>query len=174
MQGVGIAGIVHAVGAQPDLGHQGRHLVQGPQVQRRPDELSANLDCGGHPVVQAGERVNHGDPLASNILISPAGTPVLLDWEFGGLFLPGFDLAMLHTQLGAGTPAIRERIDAIITEAGAQAAFAVNLAIVLTRELRIYRELPDGAARDACLPLIASAWEAARERIRRLATGKTP
>jgi aminoglycoside phosphotransferase (APT) family kinase protein len=122
----------------------------------------------------AADQINHGDPLASNILIGPAGSTVaLLDWEFTGLFLPGFDLAMLHTQLGASTPAVRERIDAIVDEAGAQAAFAVNLAVVLTRELRIHRELPGGPVRDTSLEAIAPAWDAARERIRQLATRRS-
>jgi Phosphotransferase enzyme family len=123
---------------------------------------------------RAPDQVNHGDPLASNILISPAGPPALLDWEFTGLFLPGFDLAMLHAQLGASTPAIRDRIDTIVDEAGAQPAFAINLAVVLTRELRIHRELPHGPAQDRCLAIITSAWDAARDRIRQLAPRTSP
>jgi hypothetical protein len=124
-----------------------------------------------HP---APDQINHADPLASNILMSSDGAPALLDWEFTGLFLPGFDLAMLHTQLGASTPAIRDRIDTIVDEAGTQAAFAVNLAVVLTRELRIHRELPHGPARDRCLAIITSAWDAARARIRQLAPRTSP
>lgn len=133
------------------------------------DELTALLRLVG---TRSGpDQVNHGDPLASNILIGKAGDAVLLDWEFTGLFQPGFDLAMLHTQLGPGTPAVRERIDAIVAEAGIQESFAINLAVVLTRELRLHHELADDdPARIRCLPLIESAWAAARLRLHGLTT----
>ncbi len=39
----------------------------------------------------------HGDPLPSNFLCLEDGHIALLDFEFTGLFLPGFDLALLHT-----------------------------------------------------------------------------
>lgn len=131
------------------------------------DELTALLRLLG--TLGRPDQVNHGDPLASNILIGTAGDAVLLDWEFTGLFLPGFDLAMLHTQLGPGTPAVRERIDAIVAEAGIQESFAVNLAVVLTRELRLHHELADDdPARIRCLPLIESAWTAASMRLQDL------
>ncbi|HEY1616260.1 MAG TPA: phosphotransferase [Streptosporangiaceae bacterium] len=43
----------------------------------------------------------HGDPLPDNMLITESGEWALLDWEFTGLFLPGFDLAMFHVLLAA-------------------------------------------------------------------------
>jgi hypothetical protein len=52
-----IAWVILAFGTKPNLGHQGRHLVQGPKVERGPEELPADLDRGGHPISQAGERV---------------------------------------------------------------------------------------------------------------------
>jgi hypothetical protein len=135
------------------------------------DELTALLQLLG-PLGQPGQ-VNHGDPLASNILIGTAGDAALLDWEFTGQFLPGFDLAMLHTQLGPGTPPVRERIDAIVAETGIQEFFAVNLAVVLTRELRLHHELEDDdPARIRCLPLIESAWAAASMRLQDLTSGR--
>ncbi|MGH3814768.1 MAG: hypothetical protein ACRDUV_20370 [Pseudonocardiaceae bacterium] len=39
----------------------------------------------------------------------------MLDWEFTGLYLPGFDLALLHTLITV-TPHARNRIDRIVTE----------------------------------------------------------
>jgi hypothetical protein len=117
-------------------------------------------------------QINHGDPLPSNVLLDTTGAATLLDWEFTGLFLPGFDLAMLHTTLGGHTPAIRDRIDDAVIDAGIERAFAVNLAVVLTRELRIHHELADGPLRDARLPLIEAAWHHGRDRLHRLATSR--
>ncbi|MBF6339795.1 phosphotransferase [Nocardia abscessus] len=92
------------------------------------DALLRLLDRAGTP-----DEVNHGDPLASNILLCDDGTTTLVDWEFTGLFLPGFDLAMLHTQLGAAMPKLKNRSDTVAAATGIEAPFVVNLAIVLTR-----------------------------------------
>ena len=116
-------------------------------------------------------QVNHGDPLPSNLLID-GDTCALLDWEYTGLFLPGFDLAMLHTLL-ARTPKARARIEAAVAEDGIAAPFAVNLAIVLTRELRLHRELPPDAPHRGRLGSIESAWTEARHHIHTLAAGGT-
>lgn len=35
-------------------------------------------------------QANHGDPLPANLLLTEQGRCVLLDFEFTGLFLPGF------------------------------------------------------------------------------------
>lgn len=117
--------------------------------------------------------INHGDPLPSNLLVTASGDCALVDWEFTGWFLPGFDLAMLHTLLGAHTPNLRGRIDQAVAETGTEEAFTVNLAMVLTRELRIHRELPHGPLRDARLPMIETAWAAARDRLHARAGSRT-
>jgi hypothetical protein len=114
-------------------------------------------------------QLNHGDPLAGNILLRGNIRAVLLDWEFTGMFLPGFDLAMLHTQLGATTPELRTRIDAAVVSAGIEEPFIINLATVLARELRIHRELPDGPLRDYRLEVIETAWQQTRERLHTIA-----
>lgn len=98
----------------------------------------------------------HGDPLPGNLILSP--TPgqgaALVDFEFTGLFLPGLDLAVLHTLLAA-TPGAPARIRAGAAAAGVDSrALLVNRAVVLARELRIHRELPDGALRRERLALI--------------------
>ncbi|HEV2374509.1 MAG TPA: aminoglycoside phosphotransferase family protein [Streptosporangiaceae bacterium] len=108
----------------------------------------------------------HGDPLPSNMLITPNGEWVLLDWEYTGLFLPGFDLAMLHT-LFAATPAARDRIETIVAARREVAPFLVNLAIVLAREFRIHNALPeDDPLRRIRLPVIQKSWGRARDLIR--------
>lgn len=115
----------------------------------------------------------HGDPLPGNLILfptpgqataaspgPPAGTVTgalagaLVDFEFTGLFLPGLDLAVLHTLLAA-TPGAPARIRAGAAAAGGDSrALLVNRAVVLARELRIHRELPDGALRRERLALI--------------------
>ncbi|MEV0395387.1 phosphotransferase [Polymorphospora rubra] len=129
------------------------------------DALARLLRRVGEP-----RQVNHGDPLPSNILLDPSLGTTLLDWEYTGLFLPGFDLAMLHTQIGAHSPLIKTRIDDLAAESGTEDAFAVNLAAVLTRELRMHHELPDGPLRGSRLPLIEAAWAHARDRLHQQAS----
>ncbi|WP_084497156.1 phosphotransferase [Nocardia amamiensis] len=138
----------------------GRYHAHGYLTDTDRDALLRLVDRAG-----AADQLNHGDPLASNILLRDTTPAVLLDWEFTGLFLPGFDLAMLHTQLGAATPALRTRIDTAVTAAGIEEPFVVNLATVLTRELRIHRQLPDGPLRETRLPVIDTAWQHTRERL---------
>jgi hypothetical protein len=118
--------------------------------------LLAELPPPGQP--------NHGDPLPSNLLLTAGGGCVLLDFEFTGLFLPGFDLAMLHALL-AGTPGAQARIEGVAAEAGAGPEFLVNLAMVLSRELRIHVELPAGELRASRLALLRPQWQALRERL---------
>jgi hypothetical protein len=79
------------------------------------------------------DRPAHGDPVPSNLMID-GGVCGLLDFEFTGLFLPGFDLAVLHTALIA-TPSALQRVRALVADAGIEDAFLVNRAIVLSREV---------------------------------------
>ncbi|MGH3067700.1 MAG: phosphotransferase family protein [Streptosporangiaceae bacterium] len=120
--------------------------------------LLAGLPRPGQP--------NHGDPLPSNLLLTASGGCALLDFEFTGLFLPGFDLAMLHALL-AGTPGAQDRIEDLAAGAGIWPAFLVNQAMALTRELRIHAELPDseGELRASRLAFLRPQWQALRERL---------
>jgi len=111
-------------------------------------------------------QLNHGDPLPGNMLRLPGGDWALLDWEFTGLFLPGFDLAMLGVLL-AGTPGAGDFLEEVVRRAGHEDAYLVNLAVVLSRERRIHLTLPgDHPLRVARLPVIDDAWSRARERLR--------
>jgi aminoglycoside phosphotransferase (APT) family kinase protein len=122
--------------------------------------LERLLDRCGPP-----RQLNHGDPLPGNILSTPGGEWALLDWEFTGLFLPGFDLAMLRILL-TGTPAATGHIEAIVAETGHLDAYLVNLAVVLSRERHIHHELhEDHPLRVARLPALETAWLQARDRI---------
>jgi hypothetical protein len=115
---------------------------------------------GAGPVAQP----NHGDPLPANLLLTEDGGCVLLDFEFTGLFLPGFDLAMLHTLL-AETPQAQARIDALVSNPDVRAPFLINQAMVLSRELRLHWELPEGEFRDRRLNLLEPQWVAVRDRL---------
>ncbi|MDA8369527.1 MAG: phosphotransferase [Nocardiopsaceae bacterium] len=118
--------------------------------------LEALLEAAG-PVDQP----NHGDPLPANLLITGHDECVLIDWEFTGLFLPGFDLAMLHTLLAA-VPGAQDRIEAVVTASDIEVPFLVNRAMVLSRELRMHAELPAGDLRERRLALLRPQWSAFR------------
>ena len=110
-------------------------------------------------------QLNHGDPLPGNMVRLPSGEWALLDWEFTGLFLPGFDLAMLSVLL-AGTPGAAALLEDVVHRAGFEEAYLVNLAVVLSRERRIHLTLAeDHPLRLARLPAIDAAWARARERL---------
>jgi phosphotransferase family enzyme len=110
-------------------------------------------------------QLNHGDPLPGNILSTPSGEWALLDWEFTGLFLPGFDLAMLQILL-TENPTASGHIEDIVAETGERDAYLVNLAVVLSRERHIHRELPeDHPLRVARLPALEETWLRARDEI---------
>jgi Phosphotransferase enzyme family len=110
-------------------------------------------------------QLNHGDPLPGNMVRLPSGEWALLDWEFTGLFVPGFDLAMLSVLL-AGTPCAAALLEDAAQRSGAEDAYLINLAVVLSRERRIHLTLPeDHPLRLARLPSIDAAWARARERL---------
>ena len=110
-------------------------------------------------------QLNHGDPLPGNMLQLPSGEWALLDWEFSGLFLPGFDLAMLSVLL-AGTPGAADMLEDVVHRTCPEDAYLVNLAVVLSRERRIHSALAPGhPLREARLPMIDAAWSRARERL---------
>lgn len=136
-----------------------RYLRAGFFDERDGAALHALLAEAG-PAGQAG----HGDPLPANLLLAEWGGCVLLDFEFTGLFLPGFDLAMLHTLL-AETPGTQDLIDALVAEAGIETPFLINQAMVLSRELRLHTELPEGEFRTRRLALLEPEWDRFQARL---------
>ena len=120
-------------------------------------------------IARSGEpwQLNHGDPLPSNLLYDGSRCG-LIDWEFTGRYLAGFDLALLRTVL-LHTPDAARGIGERVAAQGIETPFAVNLAMVLTRELRLHHELPGDHPHRGRLPLIAAAWDNTRRRVHTLA-----
>ncbi|WP_067665946.1 phosphotransferase [Nocardia miyunensis] len=115
------------------------------------------------------DQFNHGDLLATNVMMAESAATVI-DWEFAGYFLPGYDLAVAYILFGAATPAIRDRIDAIVTAGAIEIGFAVNLIVIAVREVRMHRDLPgEPAVRNHALTVLGPVLEQARRRLQALA-----
>ncbi|NGO69922.1 aminoglycoside phosphotransferase family protein, partial [Streptomyces boncukensis] len=104
----------------------------------------------------------HGEALLTNVLLSPTG-PALVDWEYAGWYLPGYDLATLWSVLG-DAPLARRQISQLAQTAGpaARDAFLVNLMLVLTREIRRYETAVQRTMRDPAPPAPGAAGSAGR------------
>lgn len=103
--------------------------------------------------------VQHGDPLPSNLLLRQNGC-ALLDFEFTGLYVPGWDLALLHTLL-VDIPTAQEHVLAHRPTSCSDSAWLLNRALVLARERRIHHELPHASpGRHARLESLDAAWQA--------------
>ena len=107
----------------------------------------------------------HGDLLPANVLLGPGHGCTLVDWEFGGQYLAGYDLATLYVLFGDAAPEMRHRIDAAVASAGTGAEFSVNLACILVRELRIHQELDGADTARSRLPGLEAAWAQGRRRL---------
>ena len=118
-------------------------------------------------LARCGERreFGHGDLLPANVLLGPGHGCTLVDWEFGGQYLAGYDLATLYVLFGDAAPEMRHRIDAAVASAGTGAEFSVNLACILVRELRIHRELDGADTARSRLPGLEAAWAQGRRRL---------
>lgn len=110
----------------------------------------------------------HGDVLPANVLTTPAGI-ALIDWEFSGYLLPGYDAALLWTLYGEH-PEARELIEEHVA-AGAidPECFLVNLAMTVTRELRLMNEFVAGPLTEEIRVRLRSDWSEISERLRKAA-----
>jgi len=86
--------------------------------------------------------IAHGDLLLKNIIRTPKQEYVLIDWEFSGLFMPGFDLALLHTIMFRDKDS-RKAIENEVSLNRIELPFLINKAMIIARETHIHRELPD-------------------------------
>jgi len=88
--------------------------------------------------------VAHGDPLPANLLLADSDCAVI-DFEYCGRYLPGYDLALLYTIGAAASPTLAGAITDRVRTHGVTAGFAVNLGLLVAREIRIHTPLPDSA-----------------------------
>ncbi len=87
---------------------------------------------------------NHGDPLLSN-MIKRGDRIILIDWEFGDFFPPGFDLAVLATLFHSSPEAVELIRSAVHQLGGTNYDFwLLNCLAVASREVRTHSELPEG------------------------------
>ncbi|MDK1474543.1 phosphotransferase [Streptomyces sp. 549] len=109
----------------------------------------------------------HGDPLPTNFLLTADGQAALIDWEHAGRYLPGYDLALLWILLLA-TPGAREHIEGLIAAepAPVQAAFTLNRAVLLARELHSHLQLPSSTWRDERVMALRRDFDHLREQLR--------
>lgn len=108
----------------------------------------------------------HGDPLLSNF-IRLQRTCAVVDWEFAGFYLPGFDWACLYMLLQEDYQA-KETVERVVAERGSEfrVGFVVNLAMAYTREIRIYSEEAPSAERDSQLDSLREGWADVRRILR--------
>lgn len=110
----------------------------------------------------------HGDLLLTNVLACPE--IVLIDWEFGGEYIAGWDLAVLWTICQAHSSArslIEEHVAAWPVER--RQCFLLNQVVVVEREIRIHRQAEhDAPTFGERLTRLHLDWDALRSAIRRL------
>lgn len=110
----------------------------------------------------------HGDALASNLLLTGPDLTVV-DWEWAGMYLPGFDHALLWSLLSADSRARRSLVSS--ATAGpwtGRAGMWVNAALALTREIRLHRELDANPVRDRILTRLQHDLNTVRHELARL------
>lgn len=104
----------------------------------------------------------HGDPLPTNLLLADGGCG-LVDLEFCGSYIPGHDMALLDTVAGSASPTVRAAITAtVVADHELTDGYTASLALVIAREIRIHRALPDTSRRVHRLALLAGEWRRAR------------
>jgi aminoglycoside phosphotransferase (APT) family kinase protein len=115
---------------------------------------------------QSDPEFNHGDLLLSNCLALGAGL-ALIDWEFAGYYLPGYDLALLWTLLQADSAARRCIIETVRRRgAAAERAFFINQMRVIVREIRIHQKEAGVAIHDDRVRRLLADCDAVRASIR--------
>lgn len=159
--------------ASPGIGAVFDYLDRFARYRHR--GLLTDADCAAlHALMPAAgtpAQFNHGDLLASNVLITDT-TATVIDWEFAGFYLPGLDLALMYTQLGAATPLIRQRINTAVAAHAIEVPFVINLATIVTRELHMHREATSAPYQRETLACLESLWERTRDRLHATASGK--
>lgn len=107
----------------------------------------------------------HGDVLPANVLTTSTGI-ALIDWEFAGYLLPGYDAALLWTLYGEH-PETRQLIEEHVAAGTIDPeCFLVNLAMTVTRELRLMTEFVAGPLTKEIQARLHADWLELRWRLR--------
>lgn len=85
----------------------------------------------------------HGDPLASNALVTKQGPLTYIDYEFAGLYPGGADLALLGLWLGRHDPDTEQRCAHTAEVAGCLRGYQAMRVLWIAREQRLYQTLFD-------------------------------
>lgn len=110
------------------------------------------------------DRPQHGDVTPTNILIGHRDW-ALVGFERTGLYLPGFDLALLHTVLSA-TPGLPERLAGLAADITEPAAWLANRALALAGERRLAGKLPlDAPGRRSRTERLEAEWHHLRTQL---------
>jgi len=91
------------------------------------------------PPPKDGYRFSHGDLVCSNLLLSQDKV-VLVDWEHAGMRPAYYDLAFLWV-MGLFAPALRNDVLRQIKGKAALAAFWTLVASILSKEIRLHKNL---------------------------------
>lgn len=110
----------------------------------------------------------HGDVLPANVLTTPGGI-ALIDWEFAGYLLPGYDAALLWTLYGEHPEARRLIEEHVAAGTIDPECFLVNLAMTVTRELRLMNEFVAGPLTEEIRARLRSDWSEISRRLRKAA-----
>lgn len=108
----------------------------------------------------------HGDVLPANVLTTPAGI-ALIDWEFAGYLLPGYDAALLWTLYGEHPEARTQIEEHVAAGAIGLECFLVNLAMTVTRELRLMDQFVAGPLTEEIRARLRSDWSEISRRLRK-------
>ncbi|MGY0234136.1 phosphotransferase [Longispora urticae] len=135
--------------------------------QARADGL---LSAAGHRATTrlldvVGDRrvLQHGDALPANLLHDPdTGRVALVDLEFVGTYIEGLDLALVDLLIGSRSPALRASVTARAAYDGLEVGYALNLLLLVAREIALHRRLPDPAVRAARQNLLAGELDRAQ------------
>jgi hypothetical protein len=100
--------------------------------------------------------LQHGDVLPTNLLHDPhTGRVALVDLEFVGTYVEGLDLALVDLLIGSRSPALRATVTARVASDGLEVGYALNLLLLVAREIALHRHLPDPTVRTTRQNLLA-------------------
>ncbi len=112
-------------------------------------------------------QVAHGDMIPTNCLFH-GNQLFLIDWEYAGLHLPAYDLAMLWVVLHHRRDREAIAASAQATRGPRAACFAINRLLLIAREIRIHLEASELASAPGIVSSLRQSLSSLRVEIRKL------